>query len=260
MDLSQFDVNFRLFGVPVRIMPSFWLLTLLFSPFLTRTPGGEEQPWIFGAFGWMLAVALSFLFHEFGHALSARKLLGASPSVEFGIGSGRSGAFVFGGITSWSYQRSGLEPWRRVVVSVAGPLAATGASLLFVAIAALCGNSILWSFLYGFLPIPIPVDWMILTKGPTPGALFWGYFVYGFVWIGIVWSAFNLLPIYPLDGSRVSAWIFDGRWGGRRTSYGVSAAVAALLTVFYLSSRQFFMAYMFGFMAYSSYQVYRALS
>ncbi len=256
MDLSQFDINFRLFGVPVRIMPSFWLLTLLFSPFLTRTSDGE-QPWIFGALGWMLATTLSFLLHEFGHALTARKLLGANPSVEFGMGTGRSGAFVFGGVTSWSYERSHIEQWRRVVVSATGPLAATLGTALFVAIAALLGNTILWS-LYGILPVPIPVEWTLLMKGPTPGALFCGYFVYGFVCIGIIWSAFNLLPIYPLDGSRVSSWLFDRFSVGRRASLSISFGCAVLFAVYFLVSRQFFMAYMFAFFAFSSYRALRA--
>ncbi len=256
MDLSQFDINFRLFGVPVRIMPSFWLLTLLFSPFLTRT-NGDDQPWIFGALGWMLATALSFLLHEFGHALTARELLGASPSVEFGMGTGRTGAFVFGGVTSWSYERSKVDRRSRVLVSVMGPLAATLGAALLVVIAALLGNTILWS-MYGILPVPIPVEWTLLMKGPTPGALFCGYFVYGFVCIGVVWSAFNLLPIYPLDGSRVSSWLFDRFSVGRRASLTISLVCSVFFALYFLRSRQFFMTYMFAFFAFSSFRALRA--
>ena len=52
----------------------------------------------FGAAGWVAALLISFLVHELGHALTARRYFGAKPEITLGIGRSPSGASVFGGV------------------------------------------------------------------------------------------------------------------------------------------------------------------
>src|SRR5271166_3082724 len=60
---TQFDLNFRIFGIPVRVHPSFWLISALFA-------------WQFMEWGlqfFALAVGcmfVSLMAHELGHALT----------------------------------------------------------------------------------------------------------------------------------------------------------------------------------------------
>src|SRR5262249_10972619 len=53
------------------------------------------------------------------------------------------------------------------------------------------------------------------------------------VWINLFWGAVNLLPIWPLDGGRISYDLLTGimpRRGGS-IAFGISMTVAGLLTV-----------------------------
>ena len=56
---TSYDLNFRLFGVPVRVHPFFWLAMLLLGTNSETTP--KE------ALVWVVAAFVSILVHEFGH-------------------------------------------------------------------------------------------------------------------------------------------------------------------------------------------------
>ena len=60
---SSWDINFVMFGIPVRIAPYFWLLGLFFGMNLA-TPAA--------LLAWMAAFLLSILIHELGHAVAFR--------------------------------------------------------------------------------------------------------------------------------------------------------------------------------------------
>lgn len=260
MDLSQFDVKFRLFGIPTRIMPSFWLLALLLSPFLT--PSESDAPWIFGAFGWMLAVALSFLAHEFGHALAAKRLFGASPTIELGVGRSTSGAGVFGGLTSWRPAYGiAVDPKRRALTAAAGPGGALACALAALAIVCLVFRSkvgILWEF--GFLPVPIPVYCLKLIGAKSAFGLFFGYLTFGFFWASVFWSFFNLLPIYPMDGGQILLNLLTsgGDASSRRTTHTVSIVCAIAIAVYFLMEGSFFNAILFGYFAVFNFRIMNA--
>jgi stage IV sporulation protein FB len=81
---------------------------------------------------------------------------------------------AFGGYAATTTQSR--EPWKRLVIAFAGPLA--GFTLLFGTIA---------------LAFVVPV------ANDTPLA-----FVFTFlIWMNLFWNLLNLLPIWPLDGGRV---------------------------------------------------------
>ena len=84
----------------------------------------------------------------------------------------------------------------------------------------------------------------------------------------MIWGALNLLPIYPLDGGKISRellLLFDSR-DGIRQSLILSMIVAAGLAIFVLARtvdfqnlrsidfRDLLVPAFFGYLAYSSYQ------
>ena len=61
---TDFDLHFRCLGIPVRVHPGFWAIAALLS-----LPAGREP---IPVLGFALAIFLSILIHEMGHALAFR--------------------------------------------------------------------------------------------------------------------------------------------------------------------------------------------
>jgi stage IV sporulation protein FB len=101
---SQFDLNFRLFGIDVRVHPMFWLVSAIMGWGAVNL--GFEFLLI-----WIVCVFLSVLIHELGHVVAGRLFGSYGHIVLYG----------FGGLAIGS---SALHNrWQRVVVYFAGPLA-----------------------------------------------------------------------------------------------------------------------------------------
>ena len=62
---TQADLNFSLFGFPVRVSPFFWSVAAILGWGLVR------EPKLFFLF--ILAAFLSILIHELGHAFAFRR-------------------------------------------------------------------------------------------------------------------------------------------------------------------------------------------
>src|SRR5437773_326262 len=62
--VTRWDLNWRMFGVPVRVHPLFWLMALLLSWSKGIPPLIVIES--------MAIIFISILVHEFGHALSGR--------------------------------------------------------------------------------------------------------------------------------------------------------------------------------------------
>lgn len=89
----------------------------------------------------------------------------------------------------------------------------------------------------------------------TPGIEnFWvRHFVGNMLWVNVGWAILNLLPILPLDGGR----IFEGIAGPKnfRIVVWTSIILAAIIAILGLVSTSLFMAVIFGFLAYSNWQL-----
>ncbi len=101
---TQFDLNFRIFGIPVRVHPSFWLVAAIFS-----------WPYMEDGIQFLLVVVacmfVSLMAHELGHALT------------YGTYHIQSGILLYfiGGLT---ISNGGLSrSSQRIIVVLAGPLA-----------------------------------------------------------------------------------------------------------------------------------------
>ncbi|MET0594932.1 MAG: M50 family metallopeptidase, partial [Polyangiaceae bacterium] len=100
-------LGFSLFGVPVRIASSFWLIGILFG--MQDVGSANTGKVIRDALTWMAIVLVSVLLHEFGHATAAR-VFGAEPSITL---------HALGGLTQ--FEARGMSRLQRWVVSFAGP-------------------------------------------------------------------------------------------------------------------------------------------
>ncbi len=89
--------------IPVRIFPIYWIFTAILSLIITS---GD----IFQAVIWMAIIFVSILFHEFGHALTA-KMFGRKPRIEL---------VAMGGVTYHDGEK--LPFWKQFLITLDGPL------------------------------------------------------------------------------------------------------------------------------------------
>jgi Zn-dependent protease len=94
--------HFSLLGFPVRVDPSFWIVSVLLGITL-------DDPWAIAI--WVGVCFVSILAHELGHALMGRAF-GLHGSIEL---------HSMGGLTQWPELHKLLSPARDIAVSLAGP-------------------------------------------------------------------------------------------------------------------------------------------
>jgi Zn-dependent protease len=243
---TQADLHFRLFGIPVRVHPMFWVITLL----LGLGGSGDAEP--LRVLIWVAVVFVSILVHEFGHALTQRHFRG-HPWVTL---------YSFGGLASCSdCERS---PRAQLLISFAGPVAGFLFAGVIIAVVALSGHAI------GFALTKDRVDLESLGVQSLliqPMAAFVAFLeplrsqplnemILALLQVNILWGLINLLPIYPLDGGQISRELFTlgNPRKGIIQSLQLSIGAGALVAVYALSQREIFLCIMFGVLAYGSFQ------
>ena len=249
-DETPYDLRWRMLGIPVRVHPMFWLITLVMG-----WSALEDGPEYLAT--WVAAVFVSILVHELGHVLMGRA---------FGA-SGRIILYGFGGLAVGSNRLS--RRWQRIAVAFAGPLAGfvfLGAIFvsLFAYHSGAPGYYLARAMAIVGLPIPAGLgtsrDLGITRLGDA--ALFYLTF------INLLWGLVNLLPVWPLDGGQISREICVAvkPWTGVRLSLGISVAVAGLLAVHSIMAAQgrpllplrfgsLYSALLFGLLAIQSFQL-----
>jgi Zn-dependent protease/predicted transcriptional regulator len=193
----------RLFGVEVRIHPTFLLLFLFLLATDYRVHTKEADP------GRDLALAGIILAcvaaHEVGHMLAARRFGMAAKAV---ILLPLSGVTVFDEPRT---EKAGAVPWQREIrLALVGP----AVNLLLAAI----GIGIFWR--QGDL-----FKWPGLQSADLGR---------GFVWTNIYLAGLNFLPAYPLDGGRILRALFSRRMDlstATRRAVSISTTLATVLVV-----------------------------
>lgn len=97
-------VRFALFGFPVRIQLSFFLIVMIL--------GFDQNATVTTVAIWTAVAGVSILWHELGHAFAARRL-GSEPTIDL---------YSFGGLTHWQ-PRVDATRWHLISVALAGPVA-----------------------------------------------------------------------------------------------------------------------------------------
>jgi len=215
-------------GIPVRVHPLFWFVTLLLGSRL------KEPPLVMM---WVGVVFVSILIHELGHALSARA---------FGWDSHIT-LYSMGGLATHRPTRQ--HRMAQILITAAGPgagflLAALVVSLLFVT-----------NHVVNFSGLWIGRGELIPNENLDR-------VVQMLLFVNIFWGLINCLPVLPLDGGQIAREILsainprNGLLWALQLSMLVSALVA-VASVLYLQF--YFLALFFGFFAYSSYNGMRQL-
>jgi membrane-associated protease RseP (regulator of RpoE activity) len=232
------DLNFELFGIPVRVHPFFWLVAVMLG-----IRGTEEVSVLLI---WVVAVFVSVLIHEMGHALTMRAY-GIWPRVTL---------YGLGGLASYdSVGARRVGPLGHILISIAGPgsgflLAAAIVGVLYAA-----GYELdLWHI--------GPVYFPQAAAGTT--VVSWGLtkLLDDLIYVSIFWGAVNLLPVYPLDGGQIAREILVAvsPRNGIRHSLILSIVAAACMAIagMLMKPPGVFMILMFGLLAYGSYVTLQA--
>jgi stage IV sporulation protein FB len=237
---TQYDLNFSLFGIPVRVHPWFWIVTLLL---------GSRSDDAGMVITWVCAVFISILLHELGHAMVMRAY-GFRPWITL---------YGLGGQTAYNIDYSsrsnrGSGPLGQILICLAGP----GAGFLLAVVLTLAiaaagyGDNILFVG-------PGKLQPVILGLFSPRVAILLNDVLY----ICVFWGLINLLPVYPLDGGQITREIlmlFNPR-DGIRQSLILSIFVAGLMAITGLVQwHSYFTALFFGYLAYSSYAALEAYS
>ncbi len=157
---------------------------------------------------WVIVGFVSILVHELGHALAARKFGYHSTIVLHG----------FGGVTIIPHAR--FSRGQSIWVSFSGPLA-------------------------GFLLAGVTFALALLIKTEYQAVRT----LIGFsLFINIIWTLVNLLPVLPLDGGQIMREILGP--GRLQTACFIGGIVAVIVVAYAISVRQIYLAFLFGYFAY----------
>lgn len=240
------SLYFELFGVPVLIRPSSWIVLTLLGGGLGISNGSD----VANVLIFVVSGMLCLLVHEFGHALTGRRLGGGPPCIEIA---------GLGGVTYTPY-----PPQTRMgyfIMILAGPLASLLLGIVAGFIMGLLhlGNpmaGVVFSLLEP-LNIPLP-DWVNAslyealqaeTIPPFLGNCYMTLFI-----ICVYWSIFNLLPLFPLDGGKLLGTLLDNF---KIASY-VGLLLASALCGYSLVNGMWFNTMITGYLAFINLQYLRS--
>ncbi len=244
---SQADLHFRVLGVPVRVHPFFWVISLLIAMRGESSPPAE-------VFSWIAALLGSILVHEMGHALLQR-FYGGNPRI---VLHGMGGLAICG-----DCERSTRS---QILISLAGPGAGFLLAATIAAVILLSGHRM--GLYIGEVPeldqlnytpegLKILGVWLLWESFASPHV---NEMLQNLFYINILWGVINLLPIYPLDGGQISrelCQIRDSRQG-LILSLQISMIAAIGMAMVGLSWQSLLVVLMFGYFAYTSYKTLEA--
>lgn len=225
-------IDFKLFGIPIRIHWLFFLTGLLvWQGFRGPDVGAASLPIA------LLVVLQAVLLHELGHALVGRAF-GLEPQIDL---------MLLMGQTSWRSGRE-LSPGKSMLVSFAGPLVGIVLGGIALALALTLGDPQAFA--------------KSLEAGETPTLRQWA--VTTFVYVNLVWSFYNLVPVLPLDGGNILAsflQLFSREHGQRWARYVSLVFLAGLLALSIAIGAIFLAAFivLFAFMNVQALRAERAL-
>lgn len=225
-------IHFTLFGIPVYIRPTFWVVLAIFGGILSVN---SAESIIYPAL-FVIAGFIAILSHELGHALVGRKLGGGQQTIILEL---------FGGLTS----SHGMQLTRngRVLMILAGPM-----MTLLLGIISLW---ITWNMVGPVLMANKMDIWDLALSPYLATAVSPKFYILScLIMIGEWWTILNLLPIYPLDGGQLVAQFVRSPKKVFMTGFITSLIIA--LVSFQLF-HGFFIPIFMAFFAFSNYREYK---
>ncbi|MCH9611834.1 MAG: hypothetical protein S4CHLAM102_03080 [Chlamydiia bacterium] len=136
----------RLFGIPIKISPMFFVMAAIIAYFLGRS--------LIGTAIWMVIIFVSVLVHELGHGLVS-KAFGQSPKIEL---------VLFGGMT-YPQGNKRISLGKEFLVVLAGPLFGFLLSFVaFILMALATESPVIYSIL--FATAVINIYWSLINLLP----------------------------------------------------------------------------------------------
>ncbi len=245
---SPYDIWFNLLGFPVRISWSFWLGSVVLGfnlvEAIDRGFGDESPGRLLLLLMWSACVLVSILIHELGHALAFR---------QNGIES-KIVLYHFGGLatpTNSYSQRRGFGATSEASnfwIALAGPLAQLASAAVVIMIVLSTSH---------YVPgLPWFLDGLNDTiEGKSIENQLLRVLVYFYLWPSIWWALLNLVPVWPLDGGRVTRSLMVMSGGNVEQSLWISmvAAVSIGIYAFRFMDQPFMALFMLSF-AFANYQ------
>jgi len=202
---TEYDFHFRLFGLPIRVHPLFWVISL----FLGMGGAIEEMSlWLLMLGCWVAAVFLSILVHELGHALPLAYYYGARTWIIL---------HGMGGLACHEpyYRKRVPGTWGTIAYTAAGPFAGFVLAAVLMGVLFLCRIDVIFHWVsFGDL-IFIPYVYVDFKSFAfvfffLPDHALWAFYelIDNILYISIFWGLMNLLPLYPLDGGHISRELF----------------------------------------------------
>jgi Zn-dependent protease len=215
---SAYDLNFRLFGIPLRITPIFWIMTIVLG-------WGDGNPQNVAV--WVGCVFLSITVHEMGHALT-NKLFGLRSIVVL---------HGLGGVCATEERQ--ISSWKRVLVLFNGPFAGfLLAGLVYLTVRANAAGALLPG-----VPLQSGIPSEIISD---------------LLFINIVWGVLNLIPIWPLDGGQIMGVFMRklSQRRGMEFMHGMSMLVAALIGIWlYQRGGDIYNIFLLGLIGFQNFQM-----
>lgn len=213
-------MQFSLLGFPTRITGSF-LLTVGAIGFLSFQNVIDQRELLLRVVAFVAIASIAVLVHELGHAFAAKSQGAVSaPSISLE------------GMAGLTRYRLAKEPGRAqsIFISFAGPLAGI---VLGVGVLALSWSGVVATTGFGRDLVNIG---LFTTFG---------------------WSAFNLLPIVPLDGGHIMTDLLPGDRRRRHRSAAVISIVFAVVigALLWWTLDLLFAPIILGFMAFQNFSV-----
>mgnify|MGYP006282937243 CR=1 FL=1 len=201
----------RFFGIPVQVHWTFGLM-LVGIAYLSYSRGldwsGTAQFTLF-----FIVLFICVIFHEFGHALTARR---------FGVNTRDIILSPIGGVAR--LDKLPDSPIQEFLVAVAGPVVNIAIAL---------------SVLPYILLQPQTRQQLINIFDPNSNVFFINlsfldYFLFGVFLLNITLAGFNLLPAFPMDGGRILRALLSirlGRIKATRLSTYIGQGIAVLFVI-----------------------------
>lgn len=254
-DPSPYDLNFVLFGFPIRIAWTFWIGAVLFGYQLALSIDRlfpENSPGLFPLlFLWSACLLVSILIHELGHAFAFRYYGMESSIVLYHFGGlaipssmGRSG---FAHSTTSRRMDEMGELW----IALAGPLAQLASAAVLVGVVVASGHQV-----NAFANMPWPLsNLMRYTDGKPIENVGLMSLVLFYTLPSVLWALLNLLPVFPLDGGRIMrslVWMSGDRGD---TWIWISLVCGGAAALYGFQGQQPFMGLLFLSLAVGNYQM-----
>lgn len=199
---------------------------------------------------WVAVCFVSILLHEVGHVIAFEAFGERAEAV----------LYSWGGL---AVPKRGLRmgTFAEIVISLAGPVA----GFCFGGVVAATGLLVGAELHLTFHTLVIPSLTAYIPSGDADSSdymrnYYWSMVLNDLLFVNLYRGLVNLLPVYPLDGGRVSKALFEHRDPARglRRALMVSAIVAAAIALFALIARSMYLMVMFGVLAAGSAQMLEA--